>query len=112
MKNLLMKVSKETQHISAEILVLIVHIFSGLNYYGGDIILTDWQKKMLEGKEDEAHIIKDGDVTEEVSNERAHNVNRRAVVKNGAYLWPKGIVPYVIDNTLSKLLFCMSKYKT
>lgn len=35
-------------------------------------------------------------------NEGAHNVNRRAVVKNSAYLWPNGVVPYVLDKSLSK----------
>ena len=33
-----------------------------------------------------------------------HNINRRAIVRNGAYLWPRGIVPYVLDSSLSELL--------
>lgn len=71
---------------------------SGYGYYDGDIIPTEWQKEMLEGGGDEA----------------AHNVNRRAVVKNNNYLWPNGIVPYVLDRNLSKLksakFVCIENY--
>ena len=37
----------------------------------------------------------------------AHNVNRRAVARNNDYLWPNGIVPYVLDSSLSKLIKVM-----
>ena len=71
-------------------------MISDYGYYGGDIILTEWQKEMLEGKEAPPlnGIEMDGD--------EAHNVNRRAVVKNDNYLWPNGIVPYVLDRSLGK----------
>ena len=72
---------------------------SDYGYYGGDIILTEWQKEMLEGKEAPLN----GRTLEEADKGEAHNVNRRAVVKNNKYLWPNGIVPYVLDSSLSKL---------
>lgn len=50
------------------------------------MILTEWQKELLEADGDEVH-----------------KVNRRAVVKNNDYLWPNGIVPYVLDSSLSEL---------
>ena len=50
------------------------------------MILTEWQKELLEADRDEVH-----------------NMNRRAVVKNSDYLWPNGIVPYVLDSSLSEL---------
>ena len=71
----------------------------GYGYYGGDIILTEWQKKILERKETPLN----GKTLEEADGDEAHNVNRRAVVKNNNYLWPNGIVPYVLDSSLSKL---------
>lgn len=69
---------------------------SDYDYYGGDIILTEQQEEMLKGNEN-------GQTLEgAVDGDEAHNVNRRAVVKNNNYLWPNGIVPYVLDSSLSK----------
>lgn len=70
-------------------------IFADYNYYDGDIILTDWQKELLGLKRESER----RSFAEEV---QAHDVNRRAVVSKAAYLWPNGVVPYVLDNSLSK----------
>lgn len=69
-----------------------------MKYYGGDIILTEWQKKMILEGEDEIEI--DNLVSREFDG--VQNVNRRAVALRDAYHWPNGIVPYVIDKSLSK----------
>ena len=74
----------------------IVSCSSDYGYYGGDIILTEQQKEMLEGSKNEQTL--EG----AVDGDEAHSVNRRAVVKNSNYLWPNGIVPYVLDSSLSK----------
>ena len=79
-------------------------MISDYGYYGGDIILTEWQKKMLEGKEEQPTL--NGKLFEEQvdGDDEAHDVNRRAVVKNDNYLWPNGIVPYVLDRSLGKIV--------
>lgn len=42
--------------------------------------------------------------TEAAADEKAHNVNRRAVTRIDTNLWPNGVVPYVLDSSLSKQL--------
>ena len=61
-------------------------------YYDGDIILTNRQKEILGlGKEE----------NESGKDVQAHTVDRRAVVNRAAYLWPNGVVHYVLDRSLS-----------
>lgn len=70
-------------------------------YYGGDIILTEWQKELLLGRK-EAHL--NGKTIEMVVGDEAHDhgVDRRAVARNDNYLWLNGVVPYVLESSLSK----------
>ena len=86
------------------IMSMMVFYLSGFNYYGGDIILTEWQKELLLGRKDEVEGHSDT-ATEAAADEKAHSVNRRAVTTVSANLWPNGVVPYVLDSSLSKQCF-------
>lgn len=83
---------------------VMVFYHADFNYYGGDIILTEWQKELLLGRKDVVEGYSDT-VTEAVADEKAHNVNRRAVTRISTNLWPNGLVPYVLDTSLSKQCF-------
>ena len=56
--------------------------------YQGDIVLTDSQMHSVE-----AH-----------ANQHSLFAPQDAVVKNRRQLWPNAVVPYIIDNSLGKLL--------
>ena len=59
--------------------------------YGGDILLTPEQKKVIAKMEKEQAKKKEG------------GVEKRAVVHVGStLLWPNAVVPYVLSSALSK----------
>ena len=56
----------------------------GMDYFEGDILLTQRQKYSIEASRD------------------SNNLQARALIKDSRKLWVDGIVPYVIADDLSK----------
>ena len=83
---------------------MMVFYHAEFNYYAGDIILTEWQKELLLGRKDVVEGYSDTAI-EPPADEKAHSVNRRAVTRTSTHLWPSGVVPYVLDSSLSKQCF-------
>jgi hypothetical protein len=57
--------------------------------YGGDILLTPEQREVVEGK----------------PSARAHS---SAVARHAFYLWPNGVVPYILDRSLSGIVLILN----
>ena len=83
---------------------MMMFYYADFNYYGGDIVLTEQQKELLLGRKDVMEGYSDTE-TEAAADEKAHSVNRRAVTRISVNLWPSGVVPYVLDSSLSKQFF-------
>lgn len=58
----------------------------GMNYFEGDMILTDEQRQYLEGLKDD------------------NPAAKRALIKNSTFLWPQRTVYYTFDDSVGMYL--------